>query len=113
MKILCEITYHVIGGSLESILPFEDLESNHICRTLNDGWKETLSEEFNNCWQEWLSSVLESVHIVHGKVYTDLFEVDVSYTTDYLGEVDCDWYVESIAHREVCGLEDYLESVNI
>lgn len=95
MKATIDITYHKIDeGKLE------ELDMNYITHSTKFGWRESTREDIMCFWEEMLLSLVED-KLEYDVVYNTIFEVDISYTKDYWGEVDMDWEAVMIDHGVV------------
>lgn len=99
MKYIAQITYQVTDKEC----PIYDLQieyEDYDLITLDKGFysQETAHEDFVNGMQEYIGNLLDKNSLEYGATYRTVMMIELTYTKDYYGEVDCDSEEELLFH---------------
>lgn len=102
MKYLIEVIYYV--SELECpVFGFVFDQEEGSCLdiiSLGDTVDESMAcrDDATQMWEEYLRSIEKDWE--YGVLYKTVLAVTLTYSTDYWGDVDCDWDISVLAHHE-------------
>ena len=94
MKVLVDLTHHYLGEG-----EYEVLDYNYIPYSAHYATRDCISEDLSAYLNDMIDSLELSDGMKSNKAYCLVMEIDITYTSDYYNEADCDWEAKLVDHK--------------